>query len=83
MKGSEVVQINLRTKQRTIAELDKYARKMDLSRNKLIENLLIVGVDDLKTMDRLGLIRLGCGVRDLVERARQPNPKQGMLFHKP
>jgi len=63
----------LRADEKTLKQLDKYADKMGLSRNQLINNLLTIGVDDLRTLDRLGMLRIGVGIRTLIERMREPD----------
>jgi len=70
---NERANTTLRTDQVVLDQLDKYADKMGLSRNQLINNLLTIGLDDLKTLDRMGLIRLGYGLRTMIEKLREPS----------
>jgi len=73
MKRKNLVQTQLRTEPATLEALDKYAAKMGLSRNQLMNNLLAVSLEDLKMMDRMGMIKVGVGIRTLLERIREPN----------
>ncbi|MGW8180012.1 MAG: hypothetical protein ACWGQW_14810 [bacterium] len=76
MDKKPVITTTLRTHQEILDRLDKYAVKMELSRNQLMCNLLACGLDDLAVLDRLGMIRVGVGIRNLVETARSKNPRQ-------
>jgi len=78
MEKKPVTTTNIRTNPETIESLDYFASKMGLSRNQLMHNLLVIGVDDLKTLDKLGMIRLGVGIRTMMEKLHEPN--QQMLF---
>jgi len=78
MKRRYDAQTQLRTDPATLEALDKLAAKMELSRNQLMNNLLVCGVEDLQAMDRLGLIKVGVGVRNLLDRLREP--EQQPLF---
>jgi len=68
MDKKPVISMNVRTNQRLIDNLDYLAGKMGLSRNQLMNNLLTLGADDLLTLDKLGLIRFGVGVRSVMEK---------------
>jgi len=70
MGKKPVVATQIRTTQKILDDLDVYAEKMGLSRNQLMNNLLLIGLDDLAMLKRLGLIRVGVGIRSLIERAR-------------
>lgn len=50
-----------------IERLTKYAGILKISRNALIKNLLNNGMDDLAVLHRLGVLRVGVSVRDLLE----------------
>lgn len=75
MSKKEIVQASYRTESETLADLDKYAEKMGLSRNQLMNNLVNIGLDDLRNLDRLGMIRLGVGIRTMMEKLREPEQK--------
>jgi len=51
-------------------QVDRYADKMGLSTNQLINNLVDVGLDDLRLLNTVGLLVVGRGVRDLVDKIR-------------
>ncbi|MGA3116287.1 MAG: ribbon-helix-helix protein, CopG family [Syntrophobacteraceae bacterium] len=42
----------------TVKLIDDLSRKADMSRSRLVRNLIKVGADELKTMDSFGLISL-------------------------
>lgn len=66
----KVFATQLRTSEKTIEELDKFAGKMGLSRNQLMNNLLRIGLEDLTVLDRLGIVRVGVGIRTMFEKLR-------------
>lgn len=51
-------------------KLDYYAEKMGLSKNQLMVNLLSCEIDELAVLDKLGVLRFGSGVRNLLEAYR-------------
>jgi len=51
-------------------EVERYAEKMGLSSNQLLNNVIAVGLDDLRLLNSVGLLVVGRGVRDLVEKIR-------------
>ena len=57
-----------RAEQQLLDNLDYLANKMGLSRNQLMTSLLTIGTEDLLTMDKLGMIRLGVGIRSVMEK---------------
>lgn len=66
-----VVSTPFRTHQETLDSLDKFAGKMGLSRNQLMCNLVSIGLDDLTVLQRVGLLRVGVGIRKLIDLARE------------
>lgn len=63
-----------------LEELGKYADKLGISRNKLINNLLETGIDDLRLMEKSGLLVFGRGVRDLVAKLRIGSTQKELEF---
>lgn len=57
--------INLWLDEETAKRLDRIAAKAGLSRSRLAENLLIVGLDEAQTMARIGVLQLAVLLRDL------------------
>jgi len=70
---NEMLQTTLRISHKQADDLDYYAKKMGLSRNQLLTNLIAIDLDDLKLLDKLGLLRLGAGLRDLLDFAKSPD----------
>lgn len=50
-----------------IARLDYLHKKAKLSRHRLLKNLLEIGVDDMKDLQKIGLFKLGILARDVAE----------------
>lgn len=50
--------ITLWLDEETAKGLDRIAARAGLSRSRLAENLLIVGLDEAKTMERIGVLQL-------------------------
>jgi len=67
------LQTTIRITQAQADKLDYYANKMGLSRNQLLVNMITIMNDDLALLDRLGLLRLGAGIRDLLRMANNPD----------
>jgi len=65
-----MLQTTLRITHDQADKLDYYSNKMGLSRNQLLTNMISVSLDDLKLLDNLGLLRLGAGVRELFNLAK-------------
>jgi len=70
-RSPEVSEFSLRIPKQLTKDLDRYAKKMGISRNSLARNLLEIGVDDLRMLDRVGLLVVGRGLRDLVEKIKR------------
>jgi len=60
----------VRLQEKQGAEIEKFAAKMGLSTNQLMVNLVNVGLDDLRLLNSVGLLVVGRGLRDLVEKIR-------------
>lgn len=52
------------------SELDRYAEKLGISRNQLMENLLATGLDDLRLLEKTGALKLGTIIRDASDHGR-------------
>mgnify|MGYP000440780050 CR=1 FL=1 len=64
------ISTTLRITHKQASDLDYYANKMGLSRNQLLTNLISVELDDLALLDKLGILRIGAGLRDLLALAK-------------
>lgn len=53
-----------------VEEIDKYAEKIGLSRSQMISNILDIGLDEIRAMDKWGLLRVGVFTRDIVDKIR-------------
>ena len=61
-----------------VARLDNLARRADISRNKLVMNIINVVVEDLEWARRIGLLALLVVIRNLRESVKQkPKGDQG------
>jgi len=70
MKDKKVKSISIRLPERSAEKIEYYSEKMGLSQNQLINKLVDVGLDDLRLLDSVGLLLIGKGLRDLVEKVR-------------
>lgn len=68
MDGHDMSHTLVRIPNETIKRLDYFSKKMGLSRQKLVANLLECECDDLALADKVGLLRLGRAVADLREK---------------
>lgn len=48
-----------------VERLDKLAEKADLTRSQFIRNLIVIGMDETETFNKLGLFRAAITVRDI------------------
>jgi metal-responsive CopG/Arc/MetJ family transcriptional regulator len=72
-------QVLIRLQENQIERLDHYAKKIKVSRNQVISNLIDVGLDDLRMLEKTGLLVLGAGLRDLIRNIREKETKQPTL----
>ena len=63
---------------RLLGELEKMANKAGISRNKLIVNILRVGVDELKAMDQVGVLAFARVITEWQSERKQRQLKFGM-----
>lgn len=64
------IQTNLRTSKQLNAKIERYAKKLGLSKNQLMNNLLEAGLEDLRILEAVGLLQIGIGIRSLTEMVR-------------
>ncbi|HRC27436.1 MAG TPA: hypothetical protein PKX87_08410, partial [Alphaproteobacteria bacterium] len=53
-----------------LPDLDRYAKKLKISRSHLIRNLIDTGLDDLRLLDKTGFLTLTSKGRDLFDVVR-------------
>jgi hypothetical protein len=57
-KDEEKIQVTIKLKKGMHDELEKFAKKLGISKTQLIINLVETGLDDVKIFDELGLYDL-------------------------
>lgn len=62
--------ITFRIEADQLDEIIKYSEKMRLNRSQLIRNLIKTGLDDVRIMDKTGVLALAVKGRDLLEMVR-------------
>jgi hypothetical protein len=63
-KQKREIHVGIRMHDDEVAELDKYAARLRVTRSQLVRNLLISGLDDLKLAQAFGLISLVSFIRN-------------------
>lgn len=63
--------VNLETD--VLDRLRSMAKHGDISRHKLMVNILKAGIDDIKTLENVGIFRIALLVRNLIESPEQAN----------
>jgi len=63
-------QISLFVTEEELEKLNKYSKEIGISRQKLLENLLGIGFDELEAIRKYGLLSIGLGVRALVRKLK-------------
>jgi cell division protein ZapA (FtsZ GTPase activity inhibitor) len=56
-------------------KITKYAKKMDVSKQRLMSNLIDIGLDEVATLNKLGFLAIGITVRDLLDKIKKIDPK--------
>lgn len=56
-------QISIILNQGTLDEVDRLSKKMRMNRSQLINNILVMGVEDVRVLERIGLIDLAEVIR--------------------
>ena len=51
-------QYTVMLKPSVVEEIDRIAKKMDLSRSQLMANLIDMGLEDAKLLDKIGVVKL-------------------------
>lgn len=59
----------------------KYADKIGISRQKLLENILTNGLDDLAILEKSGILSIGVGIRDLAYKLRHKEIDPAILVN--
>ena len=49
-------------------KIDKYSKKIGISRQALLSNILNSGLDDIAALNKYGILAIGVGLRDLLEK---------------
>lgn len=70
MSEKKFKSISIRLPEQNAKKVEYYSDRMGLSMNQLINNLVDVGLDDLRLLNSVGLLVVGRGLRDLVEKVR-------------
>lgn len=60
-----------------VARVDKLAAKADISRTRLLENVVKMNVEELEAMDKVGFFAFSKVLRDLQERIRACSQRSG------
>ncbi len=55
-------------------KITKYAKKLDISKQRMMSNLLDIGLEDVAVLDKMGVLFLGARVRDLVHKIKNVDP---------
>lgn len=59
--------VSVKIKVKSLESLDKIAKKADLSRHKLMHNVLQASVEELEAFQRIGFFKVGLLARDVIE----------------
>ena len=74
-KGSETITVWI--KQDVLDLLDKFARDIGVSKNRLIRNLINAGLTEIRAQDTIGLVKLNFLINDFKERWKKKNEEIG------
>jgi hypothetical protein len=68
--------VNVKLDKSAIEQLDQYAKKLKISRQQLMENLIDTGLEDMKILNASGMLMFGTAVRDLAAKLRSEKTEQ-------
>ena len=60
-----------------IEEFERLSNKLGISRSLLIRNLSLIGLDDVKGMERLGILKLCLVTQDMYRKIRNKIIREG------
>ena len=75
-------QISLFVTDDELEKLGRYSKKIGISRQKLLENILAGGLEDLGSLEKYGILAIGVGVRDLLYKIRNKEIDPSMFVDK-
>ncbi len=55
-------------------KITKYSKKLNVSKQKMMSNLLDIGLDEVAVLNKLGFLALGVRVRDLAHKIKKVDP---------
>jgi len=64
-KKDNLEPVQFRMSPEEIARIDRLAEKGGLTRSQFLRNLVVVGLEETETMEKLGLVRATITVRDI------------------
>ena len=70
MAHADRKQISLFVTDEQLDKLNKYSKKIGISRQNLLENILKGGLEDIGVLNKCGIIAVGVGLRDLAYKIR-------------
>ncbi len=70
MAHADRKQISLFVTDDQLEKLNKYSKKIGISRQNLLENIIKGGLDDIGVLNKCGIIAVGVGLRDLAYKIR-------------
>ena len=65
------VSVSVILDKKAVVEIDRIAKKIGISRSKMVRNLAYMGLDDAKMLNRIGIYDAIVGVRTLREYIRK------------
>lgn len=66
--------VTIKISQEALDRIDHLANTLEVSRHQVAKNLITTGLDDVKTFERLGFLRIALALRDIQK------PQEGNSF---
>jgi len=66
--------VSIKLNAKTITELDKLAKKADISRHKLMQNLIYEGAKEVEAFDNIGFLQIGIQIRNAMKSIKYLRP---------
>jgi len=65
-----LIQIGVSLEEEVVETIDRLSRRLKMSRSEFAKNLILIGLDDARLMERFGVFKIRELVRDLMKMER-------------
>jgi hypothetical protein len=66
IRPAPLLTVTLRLPEADIEDIDRLAKKLELSRSQMLRNICLVGLDQLRGLDKIGVLSAATSIRSLA-----------------